>query len=116
MASVATTPISYQQDYDAALHADRCGFDEVFVGEHYSARVEPISNTLQFMSALIPTAKNITFGTGVLNLPHHHPAKIAADVALFDHMSRGRLIMGIGPAGYRPISSCLGPSRRIARR
>ena len=89
----------YQQDYDAALHADRCGFDEVFVGEHYSARVEPISNTLQFMSALIPTAKNITFGTGVLNLPHHHPAKIAADVALFDHMSRGRLIMGIGPGG-----------------
>ncbi len=51
------------------------------------------------MSALIPTAKNITFGTGVLNLPHHHPAKVAADVALFDHMSRGRLIMGIGPGG-----------------
>ena len=63
------------------------------------ARVEPISNSLQFMSALIPVAKNITFGTGVLNLPHHHPAKVAADVALFDHMSRGRLIMGIGPGG-----------------
>ncbi len=89
----------YQQDYDAALYADTCGFDEVFVGEHYSARVEPISNTLQFMSALIPVAKSITFGTGVLNLPHHHPAKVAADVALFDHMSRGRLIMGIGPGG-----------------
>lgn len=89
----------YQQDMEAGLLADRLGYDELFVGEHWSARVEPISDPLQFMSALIPLATRITFGTGVLNLPHHHPAKIAADVALFDHMSRGRFIMGIGPGG-----------------
>lgn len=89
----------FQQDMEAALLADRLGYDEVFVGEHWSARVEPISDPLQFMSALIPLATRITFGTGVLNLPHHHPAKIAADVALFDHMSRGRFVMGIGPGG-----------------
>jgi alkanesulfonate monooxygenase SsuD/methylene tetrahydromethanopterin reductase-like flavin-dependent oxidoreductase (luciferase family) len=89
----------FQQDYDAILHADRLGFDEVFVGEHYTAQVEPIPNPLQFMSALIPVTKNITFGTGVLNLPQHHPARIAGDAAQFDHMSRGRFIMGIGPGG-----------------
>lgn len=89
----------YQQDLDAVLWADQLGYDEVFVGEHYSAKVEPISNTLQFMSVALPQTQRITFGTGVLNLPHHHPAKVAADVALFDHMSRGRFIMGIGPGG-----------------
>ena len=89
----------YDQDLAAILHADALGFDEAWVGEHYSAKVEPISNPLQFMSALIPQTRSITFGTGVLALAHHHPAKIAADVAMFDHMARGRLIMGIGPGG-----------------
>lgn len=89
----------YEQDLQAVLHADRLGYDEVFVGEHYSAKVEPISDPLQFMSVALPQTRGIVFGTGVLNLPHHHPAKVAADVALFDHMSRGRFVMGIGPGG-----------------
>jgi alkanesulfonate monooxygenase SsuD/methylene tetrahydromethanopterin reductase-like flavin-dependent oxidoreductase (luciferase family) len=89
----------YDQDMAAALHADALGYDEFWLGEHTSARVEPISNSLQFMSALIPQTKHLTFGTGVINLPNHHPAQVAADVALFDHMSNGRFIMGVGPGG-----------------
>jgi alkanesulfonate monooxygenase SsuD/methylene tetrahydromethanopterin reductase-like flavin-dependent oxidoreductase (luciferase family) len=89
----------YEQDQEAALYADRLGFDEFWLGEHTSARVEPISNSLQFMSALIPQTKKLVFGTGVINLPNHHPAQVAADVALFDHMSDGRFLMGIGPGG-----------------
>src|SRR4051812_45940291 len=82
----------YDQDMEAALLADKLGFNEYWMGEHTSAKVEPVSNSLQFMSWLIPQTRNLVFGTGVLNLPHHHPAKIAADVALFDHMSNGRLL------------------------
>jgi alkanesulfonate monooxygenase SsuD/methylene tetrahydromethanopterin reductase-like flavin-dependent oxidoreductase (luciferase family) len=33
----------------------------------------------------------------VINLPSYHPAVVAAETAQFDHMSRGRLIFGIGP-------------------
>jgi alkanesulfonate monooxygenase SsuD/methylene tetrahydromethanopterin reductase-like flavin-dependent oxidoreductase (luciferase family) len=89
----------FDQDVAAALHADALGYDEFWLGEHTTAKVEPISNSLQFMSALIPQTKRITFGTGVINLPNHHPAQVAADVALFDHMSSGRFIMGVGPGG-----------------
>ena len=89
----------YDQDQEAALHAARLGYDEFWLGEHTSAKVEPISNSLQFMSALIPQTRNLVFGTGVINLPNHHPAQVAADVALFDHMSNGRYLMGIGPGG-----------------
>ena len=32
-------------------------------------------------------------------LPNHHPVKVAAEVAQFDHMSRGRFMLGIGPGG-----------------
>lgn len=89
----------YDQDVEAALYADRLGYDEFWIGEHTSAKVEPVSNTLQFLSLLVPQTKNMKLCTGVVNLPQHHPARVAADAAMFDHMSNGRFIMGIGPGG-----------------
>jgi alkanesulfonate monooxygenase SsuD/methylene tetrahydromethanopterin reductase-like flavin-dependent oxidoreductase (luciferase family) len=89
----------YDMDVEAALYADQLKFDEFWVGEHVTAKVEPVSNILQFLSALIPQTSHMKLCTGVLNLPQHHPARIAADVAMFDHMSNGRFIMGIGPGG-----------------
>jgi alkanesulfonate monooxygenase SsuD/methylene tetrahydromethanopterin reductase-like flavin-dependent oxidoreductase (luciferase family) len=35
----------------------------------------------------------------VINLPQLHPATVAAHVAMFDHLCRGRFILGIGPGG-----------------
>jgi alkanesulfonate monooxygenase SsuD/methylene tetrahydromethanopterin reductase-like flavin-dependent oxidoreductase (luciferase family) len=89
----------YDQDVEAALHADRLGYDELWMGEHTSAKVEPVSNSLQFLSALIPQTRTMKLCTGVVNLPQHNPARVAADAAMFDHMSNGRLILGIGPGG-----------------
>ena len=81
---------------EKVLLAERLGFDEVFVGEHFSATTEPIPSPLMFMASLIPQTSRITFGTGVINLPNRHPAVIAAEVAQFDHMSQGRFLFGIG--------------------
>lgn len=89
----------YDMDFACAVHADKVGYDELWVGEHTSQRTEPITNALQFLSALIPVTERMKLCTGVLNLPHHHPARIAADAAMFDHMSKGRFVMGIGPGG-----------------
>src|SRR5215470_9882622 len=81
---------------EKALLAEHLGFDEVWVGEHFSATSEPIPSPLMFMASLMPQTKRITFATGVINLPNRHPAVIAAEVAQFDHMSQGRFIFGIG--------------------
>src|SRR5258707_7327023 len=81
---------------EKALLAERLGFDEVWLGEHFSATSEPIPSPLMFMASLIPQTRRITFGTGVINLPNRHPAVIAAEAAQFDHMSNGRFIFGIG--------------------
>lgn len=81
---------------EKVLLAERLGYDEVFVGEHFSATTEPIPSPLMFMASLIHQTSRITFGTGVINLPNRHPAVIAAEVAQFDHMSQGRFLFGIG--------------------
>jgi alkanesulfonate monooxygenase SsuD/methylene tetrahydromethanopterin reductase-like flavin-dependent oxidoreductase (luciferase family) len=84
---------------DTIIDADKLGFDEVFLGEHYTAVPEPVSDSLQFFTGLIHRTQSIRFATGMLALPYYHPAKVAADVAMFDHMSGGRLLMGIGTGG-----------------
>jgi alkanesulfonate monooxygenase SsuD/methylene tetrahydromethanopterin reductase-like flavin-dependent oxidoreductase (luciferase family) len=89
----------YDQDVEAALLAERLGYDEFWIGEHVAAKVEPVPSALQFLSAIAYQTKTIKLCTGVVNLPQHHPARVAADAAMLDHMCDGRLILGIGPGG-----------------
>lgn len=88
-----------KEDRAAILLAEDLGYHEAWVGEHYSCATEPIASPLQFMATLAPVTRNIVFATGVLNLPQHHPAQVAGDVAQFDHLVEGRFIMGVGPGG-----------------
>ena len=85
-----------EEDRETILLADKLGFHEVWVGEHASATVEPITAPLVFLATLLGETKSIKLGTGVFCLPNHHPAQVAAQAALFDHLSRGRFQMGIG--------------------
>ncbi len=95
------------ENTEKSLLADRLGFDELWVGEHFSASSEPIPSPLMFMAGLVHRTR-LTFGTGVVNLPNHHPAIVAAEVAQFDHMSGGRLLFGIGPGGLPSDSEMFG--------
>ncbi len=88
-----------EEDGAAIILADRLGFSEAFVGEHYSSLSERIPSPLIFMATLIAQTRRIRFGTGVFNMTAQHPAVIAGQAAQFDHLSRGRFIMGIGPGG-----------------
>src|SRR5579884_1178237 len=87
------------EDEEKSIYADRLGFDELWLGEHFSATTEPIPSPLMFMAGLLPQTKNLSFGTAVICLPNHHPVKVAAEVAQFDHMSRGRFMLGVGVGG-----------------
>ncbi len=87
----------FEEDKNAILLIDKLGFKEAFLGEHLTDEHERISSSLLFISSLIHKTKNINLGTGTLNLPHHNPAQLASDIAMIDHISAGRLIVGIGP-------------------
>jgi len=84
------------EDTEKALLLDALGYDELFIGEHYSAATEPYPAPLILAASLVPRTERLVFGTGVVNAPLHHPAMIAAEAAQFDHLSKGRFILGIG--------------------
>jgi alkanesulfonate monooxygenase SsuD/methylene tetrahydromethanopterin reductase-like flavin-dependent oxidoreductase (luciferase family) len=105
-----------QQDREAILLAEKLRYEEAWVGEHYSAATEPIPDPLQFMATLIPVTASIKFGTSVLNLPQHHPAQVAGNCAMFDHLCAGRFIMGIGPGGLGSDFELFKVTDKTARR
>ena len=88
-----------KEDIDAVVLADKLGYEEALIGEHFTDLAEPITSCLMFISRLISETKRIKLGSGVLNLPVYHPVMAAAHVAMMDNMLEGRFIWGIGPGG-----------------
>lgn len=90
-----------RQNREALILCDQLGYSEAWIGEHFTSTGEPIPDPLQFLASVIAETENIRLGTAVLNLPLHHPVKLAGQIAQFDQLSGGRAMLGIGPGGLR---------------
>lgn len=96
------------EDRAAVILADRLGFYDAFIGEHLTDRLESITNSMMFLSSLIPETKQIKLATGTSNLSQIHPVVIAAQAAMFDHLANGRFIFGISPGALPSDQEVLG--------
>ncbi|MCX7158133.1 MAG: LLM class flavin-dependent oxidoreductase [Proteobacteria bacterium] len=96
------------EDREAILLADRLGFCEAYVGEHTTDLAENVTSCLMFLASLAHDTKQIVLGSGTLNLPNTHPAAVAGQVAMLDHMLKGRFIMGISPGGLMSDAEVFG--------
>lgn len=97
-----------KEDRELALLADRLGYVEGFFGEHITDRAETITSGLIFIAWLLRETRRIRLGTGTINMPNHHPAMVAAEVAMVDHMAEGRFIMGLSPGGLMSDAEMFG--------
>ena len=97
-----------QEDRAAIILADKLGYTEAFVGEHVTDRAETITSCLVFIASLIHATAHIKLGSGTVNLPNNHPAAVAAQVAMLDHMLEGRFLFGISPGGLRSDAEAFG--------
>ena len=97
-----------REDRDAVLLADSLGFHDAFIGEHLTDRHENITNSLVFLATLISETEQIRLGTGTTNLSQQHPVLVAANSAMFDHLSGGRFILGVSPGALTSDAEALG--------
>lgn len=97
-----------QEDRDAIILADRLGFHDAFVGEHLTDIAENVTSSMIFLATLIGDTKQIKLGTGTSNLSHSHPTLIASHAAMFDHLAKGRFILGISPGALASDAEALG--------
>jgi alkanesulfonate monooxygenase SsuD/methylene tetrahydromethanopterin reductase-like flavin-dependent oxidoreductase (luciferase family) len=96
------------EDREAIILADKLGFAEAFVGEHVTDLAENVTSCLMFLASVASETKNIVLGSGTINMPNSHPANIAAQVAMLDHILKGRFIMGISPGGLMSDAEVFG--------
>lgn len=96
------------EDRAAFLLADELGFSEAYVGEHTTDAAENITHCISFIAWIAAATKQIKLGTGTVNLPNTHPAAVAGQVAMLDHMLDGRFIFGISPGGLATDAEAFG--------
>ena len=89
--------LAIDRDLELVQWLDYLGFDEAWIGEHHSAGWEIISSPEIFIAAAAERTRHIKLGTGVVSLPYHHPLMVANWMVQLDHMTHGRVMMGVGP-------------------
>jgi limonene 1,2-monooxygenase len=97
-----------ERDLETIQWLDYLGFDEAWIGEHHSAGWETIASPEVFIGVAAERTKHIKLGTGVISLPYHHPLLVANRMILLDHLTRGRVMMGVGPGALTTDALMLG--------
>jgi F420-dependent oxidoreductase-like protein len=86
----------------AAL-AERHGFDGLFRSDHYTAIIRPQAGALDAwttLAGLAPLTERIRLGTLVSPATFRRPSVLARMAITVDHISRGRLDVGMGAGWY----------------
>jgi limonene 1,2-monooxygenase len=100
--------LAIQRDLELVQWLDRLGYDEAWIGEHHSAAYELIASPEVFIAAAAERTKHIRLGTGVSSLPYHHPFMLADRINQLDHMTRGRVMFGVGPGALSSDAYMMG--------
>ncbi|HEY8523598.1 MAG TPA: LLM class flavin-dependent oxidoreductase [Acidimicrobiales bacterium] len=91
--------------YAAALEmaewADERGCVSIAVSEHHGSADGYLPSPLTMLAAMAARTTNVRFTVAALIAPFYDPLRLAEDLVVLDHLSRGRVDLIIG-AGYVP--------------
>ena len=88
-------------------HADATGWDGVYIADHFmgdgeraGGTVTPMLEATGVLTALAQATGRVRLGSLVFGITYRHPAVLAKWAATVDHISGGRLLLGLG-AGWQ---------------
>lgn len=113
-----------------AVAADRLGFSSVWISSHVAlpkrrvtacsyprATTEsaygwgvPWLDPIAVMGVVAGQTETVEIGTHVLALPYRHPVILANELAALDHLSDGRIILGVGTGWMEEEFAAVGVS------
>ena len=76
--------------------AEPLGFESIWSVEHHFTDYTMCPDVLQFLTYMAGRTSTVKLGSMVLVLPWHDPVRAAEQIVMLDHMSNGRLILGLG--------------------
>lgn len=86
----------YAHEMSMADLAEPLGFDSLWSAEHHFDDYTMCPSVTQFLTYMAGRTSKVKLGSMVLVLPWHDPVRLAEEVAVLDHLSGGRVILGIG--------------------
>ena len=105
----------YIDDLRLADLAEPLGFDSLWSVEHHFTDYTMVPDCTQFLSYMAGRTQRIQLGSMVIVLPWHQPIRVAEELAMLDHLSNGRTLLGIGRGIDRVEYEGLGIDQNTSR-
>ena len=86
----------YEERLQLIEEYDRIGIHVYLTAEHHATPLGMSPSPSVFHSAVAQRTKRILFGPLVYTLALYHPLRLAEEICMLDHMSRGRFQLGVG--------------------
>lgn len=87
----------YEDTIEQAVCAEELGFESVWpVEQHLSRQVSALSCPTILLATIAARTSRLRLGTGIVQLPLHHPLRVAEEMATLDVLSKGRIEFGVG--------------------
>lgn len=93
---------SYDERLELIAAADEAGFYAYHLAEHHGTPISTVPAPGLFLAAVARLTKRIRLGPMVYLLPLTSPLRIIEEICMLDHLSYGRLEVGVG-RGTTPI-------------
>lgn len=101
--SVWPAPRTWHDIVEVARAADAGGWHGLWLADHFMQADDRTSATTEVwaaLSALANATDRLRLGSLVCSVTYRHPAVLAATATMADHISGGRIVLGIG-AGWQ---------------
>jgi alkanesulfonate monooxygenase SsuD/methylene tetrahydromethanopterin reductase-like flavin-dependent oxidoreductase (luciferase family) len=105
----------FEWDLQVIRWLDQLGYKEAWVGEHHTVAWEPNPAPDLLLARAFAETRDIRLGPGGFLLPFHHPAALASRTALLDHLSGGRLNLGVAASSIPTDQAMFGVSAAQTR-
>ncbi len=86
----------YANELRLAELAEPLGFESVWSVEHHFTDYTMCPDVVQFLSYMAGRTKHVKLGSMVVVLPWHDPMRVAEQISMLDHISNGRMVLGLG--------------------
>ncbi|MDP2330391.1 MAG: LLM class flavin-dependent oxidoreductase [Reyranella sp.] len=86
----------YLNELALADMAEPLGFESIWSVEHHFTDYTMCPDVVQFLSYMAGRTRHMRLGSMVVVLPWHDPMRAAEQISMLDHLSGGRMILGLG--------------------
>src|SRR6185295_6444007 len=86
----------YREELRLGMLAEPLGFESIWGVEHHFTDYTMCPDVLQYLTYFAGKSERLELGSMVVVLPWHDPLRVAEQVLMLDHMSNGRVVLGLG--------------------